>query len=78
MKCIICKNPDIEKKTVEEEIRMGNDIAFVPMEVLICVNCGERYYDQQAMRKIESIRANLKSNSMNTEVIGRVIRTVAA
>jgi hypothetical protein len=36
------------------------------------------YYDQQAMRKIELIRSDLKNNSAKTEVIGRVLRPVAA
>jgi len=78
MKCVVCKSTDIEKKQIEEEIRSKNDIVLVPMAVLVCVNCGERYYDQQAMRKIESIRSDLKNNSAKTEVIGRVLRAVAA
>ena len=48
------------------------------MAILVCVNCGERYYDQQAMRKIELIRSDLRNNSAKTEVIGRVLRPVAA
>ena len=78
MKCVVCKSTDIEKKQIEEEIRVKNDIILVSMAVLVCVNCGERYYDQQAMRKIESIRSDLKINSAKTEVIGRVLRAVAA
>jgi YgiT-type zinc finger domain-containing protein len=78
MKCVVCKSTDIEKKQIEEEIRAKNDIVLVPMAVLVCVNCGERYYDQQAMRKIEFIRSELKNNSAKTEVIGRVLRAVAA
>ena len=78
MKCVVCKSTDIEKKQIEEEIRAKNDIILVPMAVLVCVNCGERYYDQQAMRKIELIRSELKNNSAKTEVIGRVLRAVAA
>lgn len=78
MKCVVCKSTDIEKKQVEEEIRVQNDIVLFPMAVLVCVNCGERYYDQQAMRKIELIRSDLKNNSAKTEVIGKVRRAVAA
>ncbi|TAN39778.1 MAG: YgiT-type zinc finger protein, partial [Nitrospirae bacterium] len=59
MKCVICKNSDIQKKTVEEEIKSGRDIALIPMEVLVCVNCGESYYDSRAMRKIEELKDRL-------------------
>ena len=31
MKCVICKNSDIQKKTVEEEIKSGRDIVLIPM-----------------------------------------------
>ncbi len=48
------------------------------MSVFVCANCGERYYDQQSMRKIELIRSDLRSNSVKTEVIGKVLRAVAA
>lgn len=67
MKCVVCKSTDIEKKQIEEEIRAKNDIVLVPMAVLVCVNCGERYYDQQAIRKIELIRSEkqLRENRSN-------------
>jgi len=29
-------------KMVEEEIKSGKDIVLIPMEVLVCLNCGER------------------------------------
>ena len=44
MKCIVCKSTDIELKTVDEQIRKGGDIILVPMGLLVCSNCGERYY----------------------------------
>ena len=55
MKCIVCKSTDIELKTVDEQIRKGRDIILVPMDILVCSNCGERYYDRKSMRKIEDI-----------------------
>ncbi|MCL5267962.1 MAG: YgiT-type zinc finger protein [Bacteroidetes bacterium] len=51
MKCVVCKSPDIELRKVEEEIRVDTDIVLIPIEVLVCQNCGERYYDRQAIRK---------------------------
>ncbi len=55
MRCVICKNPDIQKKQVQEEIKKGEDIVLVPLEILVCLNCGERYYDRKAMKKIEEV-----------------------
>ena len=51
MKCVICNSPDVEFKKVEEEIRSGRNILLVPMEVLVCLSCGERYSDKKAMKK---------------------------
>lgn len=47
MKCVICKSDDIELKKVDEEIKFENDIILVPIEVLVCNNCGERYYEKK-------------------------------
>ena len=78
MKCAICKSSDIEKKTVEEEIKSGRDIVLIPMEVLVCVNCGESYYDSRAMRKIEELKDRLSKHDLEVEEIGKVFRTRAA
>jgi YgiT-type zinc finger domain-containing protein len=43
MKCVICYSPNIEQKTVNEEIWVGDDVALIPLNVLVCNNCGERY-----------------------------------
>ncbi len=78
MICVVCKGTDIVLKTVDEEIKSGRDILLVPMEVLVCGNCGERYYDQKAMRKIEEIRARLKTKDLKVEQVGKVYRAKAA
>jgi len=51
MKCVVCKGSDIELKTVDEQIRTEKDIILVPMTILVCSNCGERYYDRKSMRQ---------------------------
>ena len=78
MKCIVCKGSDIELKTVDEQIRMGRDIILVPMNILVCSNCGERYYDRKAMRTIEEIRTKLKNQELDVEEVGKVMRAHAA
>jgi YgiT-type zinc finger domain-containing protein len=78
MKCVICKNSDIQMKTVDEEMRSGSDIFLVPMDVLVCSSCGERYYDRKAMRKIEEIRSRIKEKSLEAKEVGRVLRAQVA
>jgi len=78
MKCVICNSPHIEMKTVEEEIRWGNNILLVQMEVLICLNCSERYYDKKAMKKIEEMRDRLQKHDLDIEEIGKVFKEHAA
>ena len=78
MKCIVCKGSDIELKTVDEQIRTERDIILVPMNILVCSNCGERYYDRQSMRKIEEIRKKSKNKELDVEEVGKVMRACAA
>lgn len=78
MKCVVCKSTDIQVKEVEEEIRSGRDIVLVPMNVLVCLNCGERYYDRKAMRKIEELREKLSKHDLEIEEVGKVFRAHAA
>ena len=78
MKCVICKSSDIQTKTVEEEIKSGSDIFLVPMQVLVCSSCGERYYDRKAMKKVEEMRSKIKERSLEVKEVGRVLRVQAA
>jgi len=68
----------IELKTGDEQIRTERDIILVPMNILVCSNCGERYYDRKSMRKIEEIRNKLKNMELDVEEIGKVMRAHAA
>ena len=77
MRCVICGGPDIEKKRVEEVVRLENDVVFFPIEVLVCLNCGERYYDRRAMRLLEEVGEEIKAKRMNLQAVGRVLRPVA-
>ena len=78
MKCVICKSSDILMKRVEEEIKSGEDIVLLPMEVLVCRNCGERYYDRKTMQKLEKMRDRLTKKDVELEDVGRVLRAKVA
>lgn len=76
MKCVICKSSDIQTKVVDEEMKSGADILLVPIEVLVCNHCGERYYDRRAMRRIEDVRSRLKQKNLKVEEVGKVMRAL--
>jgi CRISPR/Cas system-associated protein Csx1 len=65
-------------KSVEEEIRSDKDILLIPLEVLVCLSCGERYYDRETMKKIEEMRSRLKRHDLKVEEVGKVLREQAA
>ncbi len=72
MKCIICHGEKIEKKSVREECVVDNDIVYVPLEVLECSTCGERYYDRKTKRYLEDIQKKLNKHSLKLKEIGKV------
>jgi len=74
MKCVICNSPDITKKKVEEEIRENSDVILVPIKVLVCEECGERYYDRTTMKRLEEIEQSIKEKRMPLQKVGRVLR----
>ena len=78
MRCVVCKSTDIEKKMIDEEIKVDKNIVLVSMDVLVCNNCGERYYDKSTMRKIEEFRSKLKEAKLNMEEVGKIFRAHAA
>jgi YgiT-type zinc finger domain-containing protein len=78
MKCVICKSTDIEIKKVEEEIKSGKDIVLIPINLLVCLNCGERYYDRKAIRKIEEIKEKLSRQTLKVQEVGKVLRVKVA
>lgn len=75
MKCVICNGPDIVKKDVEEEIRHGSDLIFVPGSVLVCENCGEKYYDRLTIKKLEQIERDIAARKIKLKEVGHVLKT---
>ncbi len=74
MKCVICGSPDIEKKDVDEEIRLNNDVIMVKITAIVCESCGERYYSRQTMKELEDIEDKLRKSTFKLDVIGSVFR----
>ncbi len=65
-------------KTVEEEIEIGSDIILIPIDVLVCLNCGERYYDRKTLKKIEELKSKATSRDLKIEEVGKVFKALVA
>lgn len=73
MQCIICYGEDISSTEIQEELKIANDIIYVPMTVLACHTCGERYYDRRTMRFVEEVTQQLRTGTAHLPAIGRVL-----
>ena len=77
MKCVICKSEEISKIRVDEELTRDDDILLVELEVLVCQNCGERYYSRQDMPRLEKLQLGKESRLRKIQEVGKIYRTVA-
>ena len=73
MKCVICHSDEIELKEVKEELEIGNDIIYVPVEVPICKHCGEKYYDRRTMSYLEKVEEELIKEHSGLKEVGKVL-----
>ena len=78
MKCTLCHSDEVAKAMVQERIPLGNDIVLVPIEVLVCKLCGERFYDRATMRRLEEIEDDLAACKRPLREIGKVLELVSA
>lgn len=78
MKCIICHSPNVELRKVEEEIRNNNDVILVPIETLMCLECGEKYYDRKTMKYFEKMKNKVKKHKAELNTVGHVLKAVVA
>ena len=74
MKCLICHSTDISLRRVNEQLSRGADMILVPVEVLVCNNCGERYYDRRTMQRLEEIEDAVNADRLFLERVGEVLR----
>ena len=73
MKCIICHGAEVSQAEVFEEIGVGSDIVRVPVTVMVCGNCGERYYTRANMRRLESVRQDIADHRARLDEVGKVL-----
>ncbi len=73
MQCVICHSDEIEKKQVQEEFHLNDDIVRIPVEALVCRNCGERFYDRRTVRYLEDLEKRLQANEIPLRQTGKVM-----
>lgn len=73
MDCVICHGKEIEKTDIKEEIKTGNDIIYVSINIPVCKNCGERYYDRSTIQALEGIREKLEKKELKLKEVGKVL-----
>ena len=74
MRCVICGGQDIKDKEVEEEIKAGKDIVIVPVNVKVCMGCGERYYDKGTMKMLEVVEEKIEKKQLKFQPTGEVLK----
>ncbi|MEW6498710.1 MAG: YgiT-type zinc finger protein [Cyanobacteriota bacterium] len=57
--CPVCGG-ELVKKEVEKILRGGNHTAVLKVSAEVCLNCGERLYSVETVKRFENIRAKLK------------------
>jgi len=72
MRCVICKNGEVEPATVEAELKVGRDRLLVPVEAEACVECGEAYYSVETMRYLERVKEDFQRKAIPLASIGNV------
>ena len=77
MKCTLCHGDHITKSMVQERIPVGNDIVLVPIEVLVCQSCGERFYDRATIHRLEELEDDLAARKRPLREVGKVLELVS-
>jgi YgiT-type zinc finger domain-containing protein len=71
--CVVCRGTEIELEEVVEEIKLKNDVVQVPVRVLVCRTCGERYYDRRTIQFLEEAERQIMSGSVELAEVGKVL-----
>ena len=73
MKCLICHGEDIQIEEVREEIKVGKNIVYIPIQTPVCHTCGEKYYDRRTMRYLEDMEHKLQLRQIHLQEVGKVL-----
>lgn len=69
MKCFMCKG-ETEKRLVNYIIDLNTSIIIIKdVPANVCTQCGERYFEDDVMEKLEKIIDNVKKISVEITII---------
>ncbi len=75
-KCPVCSGELVEKE-VTKLLRGGIDVALLKVRAEVCLNCGERLYSQDTVRRFAQIRAKLeRGETAEFQPLGRSFEVV--
>jgi hypothetical protein len=73
MRCIVCHGDDIRVGDVREELRVEENIIYIPIQIPVCHTCGERYYDRRTIQHLEEVEQRLREGKANLKEVGKVL-----
>ncbi len=73
MKCIICNGENVRKTSINEEMKIGKNIVYLPIDIPVCTTCGEKYYDRRTIQYLEEEEKRLKAGKVPLNEVGKVL-----
>ena len=71
MKCVLCGGR-LAEKNIEEEVRVEYDHVMVKVKAEVCVNCGERYFNEGVVDYLRTVKHDLEKKKLKMRQIGSV------
>ncbi len=56
-----------------EEMKVGNNIVYLPKCIPVCTTCGEKFYDRRTIQYSETEEKRLKEGKVPLNEIGKVL-----
>lgn len=73
-RCVRCGSTDLDDREIEELVRAGDDVAALRVLATVCHRCGEQYFSQGVIERIEEVRRKLDAGDVDGfRVLGRVL-----
>lgn len=73
-KCPVCGG-ELAEKQVEKILRGGNHTAILTVPAEVCLNCGERLYAPEVIKRFEEIRSKLEREEIaDFQPVGRAFQ----
>ena len=70
MKCFFCKSEELINGTSSKLIEIGNNIIIIRnVPSLICELCGEKYYSDAVMARLETLVAHVQEAYQEVSIL---------